>query len=441
MKKNILYALAFSVMVFTGCEDNRDADLPGDQVYLSRHGLTEEVAYAVGEEATLDLWTNRSGLNNSSCTVEYTISPAVLTTYNAENGTAYKMLPESCYTLGEHKLVISGKDHYAKFRLKYSPEKIAELAGYGESEYVLPFEIKVDGLALGDVEDGNIAIVRFDIRKPTIQVTQSAMEDITIPSGGEEIVETGITTITADFINKWDIDLTISNDAALVDAYNEANGTNYQTMPSGSYTQEPATVALKAGEQSVNVKYKIDRTKLQLGSKYLLPVQLKSTSKFYIHETKYIRYIEVEYVDPIIPQSNWEVHDYRDTEVGDGDGPGALIDDDITSYWHAQWSSGSLLPSWITVKLTDMSKTATVSQVELYARQNNASGPKTVEIWTSMDGENFTLAGTLAFQNVTTVQKVVLDHPVQARYVKMNITEKNNNSVAMGEMYVRGVIE
>lgn len=441
MKKNILYALAFSVMVFTGCEDNRDADLPGDQVYLSRHGLTEEVAYAVGEEATLDLWTNRSGLNNSSCTVEYTISPAVLTAYNAENGTAYKMLPESCYTLGEHKLVISGKDHYAKFRLKYSPEKIAELAGYGESEYVLPFEIKVDGLALGDVEDGNIAIVRFDIRKPTIQVTQSAMEDITIPSGGEEIVETGITTITADFINKWDIDLTISNDAALVDAYNEANGTNYQTMPSGSYTQEPATVALKAGEQSVNVKYKIDRTKLQLGSKYLLPVQLKSTSKFYIHETKYIRYIEVEYVDPIIPQSNWEVHDYRDTEVGDGDGPGALIDDDITSYWHAQWSSGSLLPSWITVKLTDMSKTATVSQVELYARQNNASGPKTVEIWTSMDGENFTLAGTLAFQNVTTVQKVVLDHPVQARYVKMNITEKNNNSVAMGEMYVRGVIE
>lgn len=441
MKKNILYALALSAMVFAGCEDNRDADLPTDQVYLSRHGLTEEIAYAVGEEATLDLWTNRSGLNNSSCTVEYSISQAALIAYNAENGTNYKLLPETCYTLGESKLNISGKDHTAKFQLKYSPEKIVALAGYGESDYVLPFEIKVEGLEFGDVENANTSIVRFNIQKPTIQISQTSMEEITIPSGGEEITETGVTSITADFTNKWDIDLTISNDAGLVAEYNTVNGTNYQVMPQGSYTQEPATVALKVGEQSVNIRYKIDRTKLQLGSKYLLPVQLKTTSKFYVHDTKNIRYIEIEYVDPIIPQSNWEVYDYRDTEVGDGDGPDALIDDDITSYWHAQWSIGSLLPSWITVKLTDLTKTATVSQVELYARQNNASGPKTVEIWTSMDGENFTLAGTLAFQNITTVQKVVLDQPVKARYVKMNITEKNNDSVAMGEMFVRGVIE
>lgn len=440
MKKYIYLFMSLSVLFFYGCEDNREDDLPGDTFYIARNGITEEVSYNTGEEAVLNLWTYRSGLNGASASVEYVLNENLITEYNAKEGTSLKVLPADCYTISQKNLNISGDERYAKFAVTYYPEKIENLAGYGLSDYVLPFEIKVLGQTIGK-EDGDKALVQFEVRQPLVKFSKIANDVVTIISTDPQFANSDYTPIAVDFENKWDISINISNDSNLVKAYNTANNKNFLIMPENAYTLEPASPVLKAGEQVMNIRYQIDRTKLKLGNNYLLPVKIESVSKFDPDPSSNIRYIEVEYVDAIIPQTNWEIYDYRDFQSGDGDGPGALIDNNIDTYWHANWSNGSQLPSWITIKLTDMSKALTITQVDLYARQGNTGGPKTVEIKTSMDGVNFELAGTLAFKSVKTVQKVVFATPMKARYVMMNITEKNNNSVAMGEMYVRGVFD
>lgn len=437
MKKNIIYTFAASVLMFMACEDHREDDLSEDKMYLPRSGYVEEISYAVGETTTLDLWAHRSGLNNSSCQVNYVLNEKLLNDYNAENGTTYKLLPSNCYKLTDTHFTISGDDEYARFQVSYFPEEIVKLGNYNVVDYVLPFEINISGLE-GTVGK-TTSLVGFKVKEALLKLTSEGIKESTAASGTATFdidVPFGV-----DFTNKWDINLTFSSNDALVDLYNLDNGTDYLAFPAGSYKLTPTTPVLKAGEKSASARYTIDVTKLKLGSKYLLPVELADASKFGVDTEHRLSYYGLEYVDARIDQTAWEIADFRDTEEGDGAGPTALIDDDIDTYWHAKWSIGSLLPSWITIKLKDKDAVVKVSQVELYARQGNTSGPKTVEILTSMDGQNWTLGGTLAFKSVKTAQKIIFKEPVLAKYVKMNITEKNNNSVAMGEMYVRGVLQ
>lgn len=428
--KNILYGVALFATMFMACEDHREDDLSADKVYLTRSGYTEEVSYAVGENATLDLWTYRSGLNNSSCDVVYTMNEEVLKEYNAANGTTYKLLPSNCYTISETHFSISGDNEYARFQVSYSPEEIVKLGEFGKVDYVLPFEIGVSGLEVNP--EKTTSIVGFNVNEALVGLSGEVFQSNSAAFGS--------TTFELDvpfgmgFTNRWDVDLTFSTNDALVDLYNLNNGTNYLPFPAGACKQTVAPV-LKAGENSGNAKYTVDVTKLQLGFKYLMPVELTGVSKFGIDESKSTNYFELKYVDA------WEVVDFRDFQDGDGGGVNALIDDDIDTYWHANWSDGSQLPSWITIGLKDKNATLKVTQVEFYARQGNTGGPKTVEVLTSMDGKNWTLGGTLAFKSVKTAQTVVFAEPILAKYVKMNITEKNNDSVAMGEMYVRGTLQ
>lgn len=440
MKINRIIAGFLLLCGLAACEDNREEFMEpySTVVYITNSGESEVALYKTGESALYKLGIYKAGaFNGNGASAEVKVMDAAnLQLYNAENGTAYELLPADCYTMGNSRVDFVSGENNRYVDITFKTETI-DLLPAG-TEYVLPVVLTSSSPVN---EDKTVAMLKPVVLEASVKLGIGGESEMTLPSGGENIAETEEVTVSVDFENKWDIALTITNEDELVDAYNASKGTAYIPFPSGSYTLEPSAPVLKAGQQSMIVKYRIDKSKLELGNKYLLPVKLSGVSKFEVDGELSVHYFIVEYVDPIIAQSNWEVCDYRDYMDGDGDGPGALIDDNPDTYWHANWDIGSPLPSWITVKLTDDTKTATISQVELYARQNNATGPKTVEIWTSMDGEEFTLFGTLAFQAVKSVQKVVGARPVQARYVKMNITEKNNDSVAMGEMYVRGVVE
>lgn len=442
MKINKIIAGVLLLGSLIACEDKREdyMDPYATTLYITNSGESDITLYRTGESTLYRLGIYKAGaFNDTKASAEVNVMDAAnLQLYNAENGTSYKMLPQNCYSVSGSKVNFGSGQNNQYIDVTFETETIAQLTDLATSEYVLPMVLTSSATIN---PDKSVAMLKPEIVKAMISLGNGTVEDLTVASGGETIFSTDEILVSADFPNKWDISLTISNTDDLVTAYNESNGTDYLALPSGAYTLDPASPVLKSGVQNLSLKYNIDKSKLKIGSKYLLPVQLAAVSKFEINPDRAIQYIVIEYVDPIIAQSNWTVSDYRDYENGDGDGPDALIDDNIDTYWHAQWSTGSQLPSWITIKLVDLAKTATISQIELYARQNNASGPKTVEILTSMDGVTFELFGTLDFKSVITAQKVVGAQPVQARYVKMNITEKNNDSVAMGEMYVRGTVE
>ncbi|MGV8093172.1 MAG: DUF1735 domain-containing protein [Mangrovibacterium sp.] len=121
--------LLLVVVLLFSCEDHRMDGMEPDKVFLAKRGLVTESVYNIGETVTANYWTYKSGVGITTCTVEYRIDAAVLEQYNLENGTAYKLLPKDCYTLGDTRFTISGKDLHAPFSFTYDPALIVEASG------------------------------------------------------------------------------------------------------------------------------------------------------------------------------------------------------------------------------------------------------------------------------------------------------------------------
>lgn len=94
------------------------------------------------------------------------------------------------------------------------------------------------------------------------------------------------------------------------------------------------------------------------------------------------------------------------------------IDGDINTYWHTNWAANSDLERYIILELDKETK---LSAVEYVPRQDGNNGRFTsCEIYTSLDGESWTLAGSASGWAVDKTSKTVtLDEPVLAKYVKV----------------------
>lgn len=134
-----------------------------------------------------------------------------------------------------------------------------------------------------------------------------------------------------------------------------------------------------------------------------------------------------------------------DVEESDGGGYASLFTEDRTKFWHSQYSGGNApLPHWL---LIDMQKELECISFAIGRRAYgdlNYPSVKTMEIYTSTDNENFTKVGGFTFALPWTApdgtvvngnsalvpaeEVITLDAPVTARYVKLVITETNNNN-------------
>jgi hypothetical protein len=74
-----------------------------------------------------------------------------------------------------------------------------------------------------------------------------------------------------------DITVTLSQDAALLDAYNEENGTDYQIPPSSAYTLDNLTVTIPKGSREASVKISTKSANLA-GAEYAFPFTIVSIS-------------------------------------------------------------------------------------------------------------------------------------------------------------------
>lgn len=135
-----------------------------------------------------------------------------------------------------------------------------------------------------------------------------------------------------------------------------------------------------------------------------------------------------------------------DVQAGDGGGYPSLFKEDRTNFWHSQYSPATPNPHWIII---DMKKELSVAMVRIARRYyaangNNYPSVKVMEVHTSADGANYTNVGGFTFAlpwtapdgtvingnspKVPPYEDVVFSAPVQARYVKLVITETNNTT-------------
>lgn len=131
--KKLFIALALSAAAcLAGCSDNEEVGYDiGSKVLIPKNGLTAD-ATAVDYE----VWIYRSGYNEGVSTAALSVDAEALAAYNKANGTAYELMPASCYDLPSAAVRLDNDAHTAKVGIRLDVSAIT--AG---SLYVLPVSV------------------------------------------------------------------------------------------------------------------------------------------------------------------------------------------------------------------------------------------------------------------------------------------------------------
>jgi len=403
---NRLIYISLLLASLFACEDNRRQLLTPDKVYLVRTGLNIEESFDTGSKYTSQIWANKSGLNNSSCSVSFKVDAAALSAYNAANDTDYELLPASCYTLGQQEFALTGAEQYARFQFEYDPATLVaeweklhgdepDFSKYGLTHFVLPVSITSQGVDL--VEEASQSFIQFAVNEPLLSLTVGSFDMTRVFEGETGFIEKTIEIGTA-FDNRWDAAIEIETDRAALKAaisaaaqgtvrYSETrlksktvgdteefSGVLTHIVgvlpPADAYTVS-GELSLKAGVSRTTLTVVIDKSKLHPGLN-LIPVQLKSvTEPLKVNPLQNACFIPVQLVPDrssltVKSSSSHQSADYAPKRVL------GLIDGDFDTSWRPGVGTASY-PSGIAndnspAIVVDLGAVTDVGALELWTR-------------------------------------------------------------------------
>lgn len=146
-------------------------------------------------------------------------------------------------------------------------------------------------------------------------------------------------------------------------------------------------------------------------------------------DTFYSRFDTLELPIPIQSilldnKEEWSIIDFDTEEPAEGnatypDNGKAIsaIDNNLETFWHTQWSGGSPeYPHYITV---DLGNQYDITGIMSHRRRGDSRGQTVIQIYTSLDGENWTDNGIYDIVNSTDEgQKVEFENPSKGRYLR-----------------------
>ena len=142
-----------------------------------------------------------------------------------------------------------------------------------------------------------------------------------------------------------------------------------------------------------------------------------------------------------IDKSGWTIIDFSSQEAG-GEGPtngyvAAAIDDNINTFWHTAWSTGS--PDYPHHFTVDMGKEVTIASFECFRRQGNGTGHTKQKFEVSTDNSTWIDLGTFDFDNKTNDGQITaIPSNPKVRYFRYTATEGPKNFTHLGEINVFG---
>lgn len=229
MKKiySIPSAIVF-LMLIVSCDENFEiADKAESLASVAINTLNIQKSFNVGESYQAELWVQRGGLNDMSGKVQFIIDPDLLDSLNREDRTHYQMLPENCYELTNIDFLLN-KNEMCGY-ITYHPEKIVDLSGYDQIQYVLPFRLVSNDLKINP--ERCTSLLAFQVSEPIVQITNSGVFNVDPLQTSQMDVH-----ISVPFTNKWDIECDLTHDLSLVEQYNSSNKVYFTLLPSDSYT-------------------------------------------------------------------------------------------------------------------------------------------------------------------------------------------------------------
>jgi len=238
-----------------------------------------------------------------------------------------------------------------------------------------------------------------------------------------------------------DIKISFSVDAALVEAYNAVNNTDYELLPAESYQLSGKEAVIKKGilaTEPLKVAVKTSgASAIQMFKKYLLPISINSDFKINsnLKTTYFLVSSEPNIADyPDYNRTAWKIVEFF-LEEASGEGPNNgkamfVIDDNIQTFWHSQWQGASPgPPHHITI---DMGAELMLHGVNITARQVDGVGskPENIRIESSLDNVTWTEIGQFTLTGVRSQQKKWLPVFVKAKYIKYVVISSFNSTNA-----------
>lgn len=284
--KNIIYLL-FLIAGFA-CENDginqENLEQVQSKVYLSKTGEIVYSTFDFGEsELTYDVYVNKSGYLDQEVDV-YFDSDISLSENSGVDTESMKAYPSSAYSFDSDKIHMDADETIAKNTVHIDLNEVRRLAAENPQwKYIIPIRITTQENSLVQVnETKSSLLLSVDLVVPNVElVNKGSVTDYAFDpfrNAGEKELSLPM-EINIPFTNTtFDFNFVSEADPALLIAYNEQYGTDYEMLPEGSYTIPE--VSMSAGEESkkFNITVALDALdKINGGKYYLLPVRIVSS--------------------------------------------------------------------------------------------------------------------------------------------------------------------
>lgn len=446
----LLIAVLIASAALVGCKDERNNFMVDDTISFVNE---EQYASVSVYNERYEFAILKNGKGRQSAKALLSVSETALAEYNAANGTNYVLMPANCYELSSSTIGFSDGDSRKFVEVRWDDAAIFAL-GDG-AEYAIPLQLSVANNALKVDENRNIVII--SPKRASIGM-ESAVADAAHPTAtGEEIAFNG-NIVLDNPIAVMDLTVTYTIDNSLVDAYNQANGTNYQIAPDGLVSLAATSSLISAGQTTAPFTCKINSDILFDGNELkevintLVPVRITSTSLDGISVTTEVMYIPVtmdkELKGPwtlLEGEGNCYARDPLAPGWASGYTADKLFDGEITPghEWISWFATQIEFPITFVV---DMGQRQVFTNFKISDYSTHQGNYREYEIYTAdeYDGANtqWNLVASGKRDYNWTGVATVYDYPVQkytpGRYLKFQILKAEYNMVSGDYMYGRG---
>lgn len=254
----------------------------------------------------------------------------------------------------------------------------------------------------------------------------------------DELVETfHVAFSSSDYVttsgygaNEVYVSLTV--DAAKVEEYNTACGTDYELLPEDCYTLMTEAVIPAGQTMSDALELRVNaQGKIQPFDSYLLPISITDISGAQadaVQQTVYylLSGAEDAWNMPLADRSKWKIVEFSSEEAsGEGSDNGHAIhafDGMNNTFWHTQWKGGEPQPPHHIV--VDMGEEVKMLGFQYVSRDHGEGWPQEITMETSLDGEKWETAGTYSDLPAGALEEFRSYFPgfKQARYFRLTIT-------------------
>lgn len=442
MKKSIIYiALCLFSILQMACEDNREQYLDDYStiLYFRNSGEIEYSIYKTEEMSQYAIGVAKAGSDKNAATaVEMKImDESMLTEYNENQGTNYKMLPSGCYSIETGQLAFAATEMYKKIDMSFYTAAIDALLEEEQgNEYIVP-------LFLCNSADSINAEKRYMFIKPEVitpvvyfEKTGYVMNSFS-ETGGNHIDLT--LSLGLSIENRWSFDCYTEVDEKLLDDYNREQGVSLMLLPPSSYVMNQEGIIRMTPEGGNKLDVRVNREELSYGN-YALPLSLTGTSfeAIDVDPTKNSCLLGVSYVPDAVSlppiQLAESMISYHPNSICEGS-VAELIDGDPGTYFHSDYSVGVALPHWLQFALP---AEASAFRFEYVTRNAGLHVvPHRVSLYGSADGVEFrkivVLGSELPLDVGQTYTSPVLVTGEKIKHIRMTVDESLSGSFALAE--------